>query len=340
MRHKPHLSFWQLWNMSFGYMGIQFGFALQNANVSRIFETLGAQVENIPILWIAGPITGLIVHPIVGHMSDKTWNRLGRRKPYFLVGAILASLSLLVMPNSPSLGFAAGMLWIMDASINTCMQPFRAFIGDMLPEDQQTKGFAVQTFFIGASSIVASVLPYILANWFGVANTAPEGEIPASVKWSFYSGGIVFILAVLWTIFRTKEYSPGEMEEFSAQKTESEEKENTQLNINTRSYNIQGLVLLGSGAVFSFVTYILNLYPGLYILTVVLMVYGILQIIAAKRSFAGKNGGMVEIIHDMKNMPVVMKKLAWVQMFTWFGLFSMFIYCTQAVTSFHYGRTA
>ncbi|MBP1670113.1 MAG: major facilitator superfamily 1 [Bacteroidetes bacterium] len=339
MRQKPHLNFWQLWNMSFGYLGIQFGFALQNANVSRIFETLGAQVDKIPILWIAGPITGLIVHPIVGHMSDKTWNRLGRRKPYFLVGAILASLSLLVMPNSPYLWFAAGMLWIMDASINTCMQPFRAFIGDMLPEDQQTKGFAVQTFFIGASSIVASVLPYILANWFGVANTAPEGEIPASVKWSFYLGGIVFILAVLWTIIRTKEYSPGEMEEFSAKTKESEEKENAQMNINTRSYNTQGLILLGSGAVFTFLTYILKLYPGLYILTAVLIVYGILQIIAAKRSSSGKNGGMVEIIHDMKNMPPVMKKLAWVQMFTWFGLFSMFIYCTQAVTSFHYGST-
>jgi maltose/moltooligosaccharide transporter len=229
------------------------------------------------------------------------------------------------------------MLWIMDASINTCMQPFRAFIGDMLPEDQQTKGFAVQTFFIGASSIVASILPYILANWFGVANTAPEGEIPASVKWSFYLGGIVFILAVLWTIFRTREYSPKEMEEFSTQKNENEE--NAQLNINTRSYNIQGLILLGSGAVFSFITYVLNLYPGLYILTAVLMVYGLLQIIAAKRSTNGKYSGMVEIIDDMKNMPLVMKKLAWVQMFTWFGLFSMFIYCTQAVTSFHYGST-
>jgi len=197
----------------------------------------------------------------------------------------------------------------------------------------------VQTFFIGASSIVASVLPYILANWFGVANTAPEGEIPASVKWSFYLGGIVFILAVLWTIIRTKEYSPGEMEEFSAKTKESEEKENAQMNINTRSYNTQGLILLGSGAVFTFLTYILKLYPGLYILTAVLIVYGILQIIAAKRSSSGKNGGMVEIIHDMKNMPPVMKKLAWVQMFTWFGLFSMFIYCTQAVTSFHYGST-
>ena len=148
MIKKPRLSFWQLWNMSFGYLGIQFGFALQNANVSRIFETLGAKVEDIPILWIAAPVSGLIIQPIIGHMSDKTWNRFGRRKPYFLVGAILASLSLLVMPNSPFLWFAAGMLWIMDASINISMEPFRAFVGDMLPEDQRTQGFAMQTFFI------------------------------------------------------------------------------------------------------------------------------------------------------------------------------------------------
>jgi maltose/moltooligosaccharide transporter len=339
MRNKPQLNFWQLWNMSFGYLGIQFGFALQNANVSRIFETLGAKVEDIPILWIAGPITGLIIHPIVGHLSDKTWNRLGRRKPYFLIGAILASISLFVMPNSPFLWFAAGMLWIMDASINTTMQPFRAFIGDMLPEDQQTRGFAVQTFFIGASSVVASLLPYILANWFGVSNTAPEGQIPASVKWSFYLGGIVFLLAVLWTIIRTKEYSPKEMKEFNSLKEDAAEKENAQLKINTRSYYTQGIFLLSIGLALTILTNILKLYAGLYILTIVLMVYGILQIIAAERFSKGQTGGMVEIIHDMKNMPEVMQKLAWVQMLTWFGLFAMFIYCTQAITSYHYGST-
>lgn len=339
MRNKPHLNFWQLWNMSFGYLGIQFGFALQNANVSRIFETLGAKVEDIPILWIAGPITGLIIHPIVGHLSDKTWNRLGRRKPYFLIGAILASISLFVMPNSPFLWFAAGMLWIMDASINTTMQPFRAFIGDMLPEDQQTRGFAVQTFFIGASSVVASLLPYILANWFGVANTAPEGQIPASVKWSFYLGGIVFLLAVLWTIIRTKEYSPKEMKEFNSLKEDATEKENAQLKLNTKSYYTQGIFLLSVGLALTILTNILKLYAGLYILTIVLMVYGILQIIAAERFTKGHTGGMVEIIHDMKNMPEVMQKLAWVQMLTWFGLFAMFIYCTQAITSYHYGST-
>jgi len=213
MKHKPRLSFWQIWNMSFGFLGIQFGFALQNANVSRIFETLGAEVDNIPILWIAAPVTGLIIQPIIGYMSDNTWNRLGRRRPYFLVGAILASVALLIMPNSPVLWVAAGMLWIMDASINISMEPFRAFVGDMLPSEQRTKGFAMQSFFIGTGAVVASALPYIMTNWLNIANTAPEGQIPPSVKFSFYIGGAVFLVAVLWTVLRTKEYSPEELKE-------------------------------------------------------------------------------------------------------------------------------
>src|SRR5664279_2904976 len=158
---KPRLNFWQIWNMSFGFLGIQFGFALQNANVSRIFETLGASIDQIPILWIAAPVSGLIIQPIIGHMSDKTWNRLGRRRPYFLTGAILASCALFIMPNSPLLWIAAGTLWIMDASINVSMEPFRAFVGDMLPADQRTIGYSIQSFFIGTGAIVASALPYV-----------------------------------------------------------------------------------------------------------------------------------------------------------------------------------
>ena len=341
MRQKPHLNFWQLWNMSFGYLGIQFGFALQNSNVSRIFETLGARVENIPILWIAAPVSGLIIHPIIGHLSDKTWNKLGRRKPYFLIGAILASLALLVMPNSPYLWFAAGMLWIMDASINTCMQPFRAFIGDMLNEDQQTKGFAMQTFFIGISSVVASILPYILANVFHVGNTPPPGGgLPPSVIWSFYLGGIVFLLAVIWTIIRTKEYSPAEMEAFQAQHDSlSGSKEDLPIDINTKNYYTEGLILLVFGVILTFLIKTYAWYQGLYILSFGLPVYGILQLMSAKRFSVGKIDGMVEIIYDMKNMPTVMIKLAWVQILTWFALFSMFIYSTSAITSFHFGST-
>jgi maltose/moltooligosaccharide transporter len=211
---KPRLSFWQIWNMSFGFLGIQFGFALQNANVSRIFQTLGANVDAIPILWIAAPFTGLVVQPIVGYFSDRTWNRLGRRRPYFLTGAILASLALLVMPNSPALWVAAGMLWIMDASINISMEPFRAFVGDNLAASQRVTGFALQSFFIGTGAVVASMLPWMLTNWFGVSNEAPSGHIPASVRFSFYLGAAAFLIAVIWTVVSSKEYSPQEMASF------------------------------------------------------------------------------------------------------------------------------
>ena len=220
---KPRLSFWQIWNMSFGFLGIQFGFGLQNANVSRIFETLGASIDQIPILWIAAPLTGLLIQPIIGYFSDRTWCGLGRRRPYFLAGAILSSLALFVMPNSPALWVAAGMLWILDASINVSMEPFRALVADNLPSEQRTGGFAVQTFFIGVGSVVASAMPYLLTNVFGIANTAPEGMIPPSVKYSFYAGGLVFLLAILWTVWRTREYSPAQLAQFDGADVAQEE---------------------------------------------------------------------------------------------------------------------
>lgn len=339
MKLKPHLSFWQLWNMSFGYVGIQFGFALQNANVSRIFETLGARVDNIPILWIAAPVSGLIVQPIIGHMSDKTWNGLGRRKPYFLAGAVLSSLALLIMPNSPALWVAAGMLWLMDGSINITMQPFRAFIGDMLPDEQRTKGFAVQTFFIGASSVIASLLPYAFTNWLHVANTAPEGQIPPSVKWSFYIGGVVFLAAVLWTIFSVKEYTPAEQDAFNAHESDAAAKEGAEIKMNPKTYYTEGAVLVVAGLILTYLVKSLAWYQGLYILSFGLACYGALQIAAAKRYALGKVDAMVEIIYDLQNMPATMKQLALVTMFTWFALFAMFIYTTAAVTSHHFGST-
>jgi len=216
----PRLSSRQIWNMSFGFLGIQFGFALQNANVSRIFETLGAQIDAIPILWIAAPTTGLIIQPIIGYMSDRTWGRLGRRRPYFLSGAVLATTALFVMPNSPALWFAAMMLWIMDASINVSMEPFRALVADLLPSEQRTTGFAAQSFFIGIGAVVASAFPYLLTNIFGVANTAPKGAIPLSVTLSFYAGGLAFIGAVGWTVFKTKEYPPEDLEAFRKKKAD------------------------------------------------------------------------------------------------------------------------
>ncbi|MCU0424548.1 MAG: MFS transporter [Candidatus Kapabacteria bacterium] len=279
MTTRPRLSFWQIWNMSFGFLGIQFGFALQNANVSRIFATLGANPDEIPILWIAAPTTGLLVQPIIGYMSDRTWGRLGRRRPYFLIGAILASLALIAMPNSPALWIAAGLLWIMDASINVSMEPFRALVGDMLPSEQRTTGFALQSFFIGTGAVIASALPYMLTNWFGVANTAAAGAIPPSVVWSFYLGAIAFIAAVTWTVATTREYPPENLAEFEREKQQQ---------------------------------------SGL---------------------FASLTHGLREILDSFGKMPKTMVQLAVVQYFSWFALFSMWIYTTSAVTSRIYGTS-
>ena len=211
MAQKPRLSFWQIWNMSFGFLGIQFGWSLQMANMSPIYEYLGANPEEIPILWLAAPMTGLIVQPIIGYMSDRTWNFLGRRKPYFLTGAILASIALFFMPNSPHLWVAAGLLWVLDASINISMEPFRAFVVDLCPVDQRTKGFAMQSLMIGLGSVIAFAMPYILTNFFGYQDDPSQsGGIPGSVRISFYTGAVVILTAVLYTILTTKEYPPDE----------------------------------------------------------------------------------------------------------------------------------
>jgi maltose/moltooligosaccharide transporter len=325
--------------MSFGFLGIQFGFALQNANVSRIFETLGARVENIPILWIAAPVTGLIVQPIIGHMSDNTWNRLGRRRPYFLTGAILASLALIIMPNSPVLWIAAGMLWIMDASINISMEPFRAFVGDMLPSEQRTKGFATQSFFIGTGAVIASVLPYVLTNWFHVQNTAPEGQIPLSVRLSFYIGGIVFISAVLWTIIRTKEYSPEELLEFSDEQKHVEEEDlNSVKSLGGTSFRRRSIYWIVAGIAISLLIKYLSLEKELYILSVGIAGFGLIQLLVSFLIAGGKTkNGIVVVLRDLYMMPKTMGQLAIVQFFTWFALFSMWIYTTSAVTSHIYG---
>ena len=275
---KRTLGFWEIWNMSFGFLGIQMGFALQNANVSRIFQTLGAEIEDIPILWVAAPLTGLIVQPIIGYFSDRTWHpKLGRRRPYFLIGAILASLALFIMPNSPVLWFAAGMLWIMDASINVSMEPFRAFVGDNLPEHQRTKGFAMQSFFIGVGAYVASKLP-LMMTYLGVANTAPEGVIPDSVKYSFYIGGAAFFIAVLWTVIKSKEYTPEEMEVFEkAESKEGFEKEEPSpewYQHNGKSHFTKGIIVTAIGLLATYLVYNFDLKKDLYVLTLGLITLG------------------------------------------------------------------
>lgn len=215
---KKTLSFWQIWNMSFGFLGIQFGFALQGGNMSRIFQTLGAGKDDIPLLWIAAPLTGLLVQPVIGYMSDRTWHqKLGRRRPYFLLGAILSTITLIFVPHSPQLWVAAGCLWMLDASINISMEPFRALVADKLPDEQRSYGFVVQTLIIGIGTWVASNLPWMVS-LFGVSNEAPEGVVPDSVKVAFTIGAVVFLGSVLYTIVTTDEYPPEDMDEFEKEK--------------------------------------------------------------------------------------------------------------------------
>ncbi len=218
MQNKPKLSFWQIWNMSFGFMGIQIGFGLQQANMSPIYKYLGADEASLPYLWLAGPVTGLLIQPIIGAMSDRTWNRLGRRRPYFLFGAIAASICLLFMPFSPAVWIAASLLWMLDFSINTSMEPFRAFVGDKLPESQRTTGFVTQSFFIGIGQTLANAAPFILAS-LGVVGVMASG-IPHATLYSFIIGAVFFLGAVLWTVFTTKEYPPEDMEEFRRKQAE------------------------------------------------------------------------------------------------------------------------
>ncbi len=327
--------------MSFGFLGIQFGFALQNSNVSRIFETLGADVEDIPILWVAAPITGLIVQPIIGYFSDRTWNFLGRRRPYFLAGAILASLALFVMPNSPSLWFAAGMLWILDASINISMEPFRAFVGDNLPSIQRTKGFAMQSFFIGTGAVIASSLPYVFTNWLGISNQAPDGVIPDSVKWSFYIGGAVFFLAVLWTILRSKEYSPVELASFSEGLEATGEGVSTGQATSGQVDSFRsGLILIVLGLILT-IWFALSAFPKeLFLFSSGALLAGLLFLVAGfMKKTTGHRSGFVTMIDDLHQMPLAMKQLAVVQFFSWFALFAMWIYTTAAVTSHLYGTS-
>jgi maltose/moltooligosaccharide transporter len=257
---KPRLSFWQIWNMSFGFLGIQFGWGLQLANMSAIYTKLGANADEIPILWLAGPVTGLLVQPIIGSMSDRTWNRLGRRRPYFLVGAILSSIALFFMPDSSVLWMAAGLLWILDASINISMEPFRAFVADKLNVTQRTTGFVMQSFFIGVGATLANVLPYLFRQ-SGVTGTTASG-IPLTVQYSFKIGAVAFLLAVLWTVFTSKEYPPENLKEFER----------------------------------------------------------------LKKEHRGIGTGIAEILAAIKEMPVTMKQLAFVQVFTWLGLFCMWMF--------------
>jgi len=329
MSRKPELSFWQIWNMCFGFLGIQFGFALQNANVSRIFQTLGADVGDIPILWVAAPFSGLIVQPIIGYLSDRTWTRLGRRRPYFLIGAVLSTLALLWMPNSPTLWIAAGLLWIMDASINISMEPFRAFVGDQLPPRQRPNGYAMQSFFIGVGSVVASLLPWLLAK-LGVSNVAAEGGIPDTVKYAFYLGGVVLLGSVLWTVLSTREYPPEELTAFADSPADAHTTNDV-----SRGWRV-GLVLGVMGALLLAAIRYYTLEKELYLLAGGLILFGGLF---AWLSITRSGGMLRQVMGDLYGMPASMRQLAWVQLFSWFALFALWIYTTAAVTAVHYGTS-
>lgn len=329
MKHKPQLTFWQIWNMCFGFLGIQFGFALQNANVSRIFQTLGADMDEIPMLWIAAPLTGLLVQPLVGYYSDRTWNRLGRRRPYFLAGAVLATLALLVMPNSPALWIAAGTLWILDASLNISMEPFRALVGDQLPSKQRPTGYLMQSFFIGAGSVVASMLPWLLAK-AGVGNSALPGEIPDTVRYAFYLGGGVLFLAILWTVLRTREYPPETLKAWDrAPPLPRRHVDGTRARRHAIAWLLPGLAAVA-------VIWWQGLDKQLYVLSGLIAAYGLGLLV---RSGMRGTGAFTTIVDDLQDMPETMRQLAVVQFFSWFALFAMWIYTTAAVTEVHFGSS-
>lgn len=279
---KRSLSFWEIWNMSFGFLGIQLGFALQNANASRILQIFGADVSQLSFFWLVAPLTGLIIQPIIGYYSDRTWTRLGRRRPFFLVGAIMAAIGLVLMPNAdmfvailPSLWVGAGMLFVMDASFNVAMEPFRALVADNLPSDQRTLGFSVQTVLIGIGAVIGSWLPYVLANWFGISNQTVIGEVPLHLLLSFVIGAAILVLSILVTVFTTKEYTPQELDQMEEATGEIENPD--------------------------------------------------------------EKSSLLDIFSDFKKMPETMKQLSWVQFFSWFGLFGLWVYTTPAVAHHIYG---
>jgi len=328
--------------MSVGFFGIQFAFGLQNANVSRIFQTVGAEIDDIPILWIAAPLTGLIVQPIIGHWSDKTWHRRwGRRRPFFMIGAICASLALFIFPNVTEIWMAAIMLWMLDASINVSMEPFRAFVGDMLPDSQRTAGFAMQSFFIGIGAVISSVLPYMLTK-FGVANVAPQGVIPDSIKISFVIGAVVYVAAIAFTVFTTKEYSPEQLKSFGEI---SEEDRHVVIKTSPGAFSKKGVFWTLAGLILTAALYFYNtataekLEKELYVLTGGITAFGLCQLIAVAFMKAGRKNGFVEVMDDLNFLPTTMKKLAVVQFFSWFALFAMWIYSTPALAQHIAGTT-
>ncbi len=330
---KPRQGFAGLWNISFGFFGIQIGFALQNANMSRVFQSLGSSIDDLSALWVAAPLTGLLVQPIVGHLSDRTWlGRLGRRRPYFLAGAILSALALLGMPQSDGLLMAALLLWMLDASLNISMEPFRAFVGDMLRKDQHIIGYAVQTAFIGAGAVVGSLFPYMLDH-LGVANVAAAGQVPDTVRYSFWAGGAALLAAVLWTVLTTREYTPDQMCAFA----DADDAATTAPDLASRAIG-PCFAWIGVGAVIALFVTLWAMEKEVYLLAVLLAGYGLARLIAILLARAGRSAHMLaHIVADIGGMPPIMRQLAWIQFFSWSALFIMWIHTTPVVAQYMFG---
>lgn len=326
---KPRQSWAGLFNISFGFFGIQIGFALQNANMSRIFQTLGASIDDLPWLWAAAPLTGLLVQPVIGHLSDRTWlGRLGRRRPYFLAGAVLAALSLCLMPLSGALLMAAMLLWMLDASLNISMEPFRAFVGDMLRKDQHTAGYAVQTAFIGAGAVVGSLFPWLL-DWLGVSNEAVGGGIPDTVRYSFWAGGAALFAAVLWTVLTTREYAPEELAQFGESADHAATDNAAALASRDSAAPFWWIV---GGLVLAMATMQWGFEKEVYLLAALIGGYGLISHLAIRLARAGRPASMLtHIVGDFSGMPQIMKRLALVQFFSWSALFIMWFNTTPVV---------
>jgi maltose/moltooligosaccharide transporter len=328
---KPRQGFWGLWNISFGFLGIQVAFGLQSSNISRVFQTLGAEVDNIPFLMIAGPITGLLVQPIIGHFSDKTWGRFGRRRPFFFGGAILSAMALCGMGNATTLMIAAISLWLLDAALNIAMEPFRAFVGDMVGDAERTRGYAMQTGFIGVGAVLGGLAP-ALFEWLGVANEAPKGALPATVTYSFYLAAVAILAAVGWTVFRTREYSPEQLKTFSTPTATQRTNEPVKAPF-AWAWLLAGSAILA--AVWS-----AGADPKLYILGGVLAAFGMAQLV---NNLSLAKGGAIpalsEILTDLTTMPAVMRKLAVTQFFTWIALYIMWSQLNPVITQYVYGTT-
>ncbi|MFM5953796.1 MAG: MFS transporter [Novosphingobium sp.] len=334
---KPRQGWAGLANISFGFFGIQIGFALQNANMSRIFQSLGADLDRLPGLWVAAPLTGLLVQPVIGHLSDRTWlGRLGRRRPYFLAGALLAAFALLVMPESPAVWVAAMMLWLLDASLNVSMEPFRAFVGDMLRKDQHSAGYAVQTAFIGAGAVVGSLFPPLMEH-FGVSNTAPPGQIPDTVRYAFWFGGVALFLAVGWTVLKTTEYSPEQMAQFG--ETADQPAGDSVAALAARGAG-GSLTWIALGLAVIAATRQFALLREVYLLGGLLAAYGIARMIAVNLARQGRSASLLaNVVGDFAGMPDLMKRLALVQFFSWSALFIMWINTTPIVAQYYFGSS-